>query len=66
MTVGIKPCLPVKGISLILGDDLACDKVVINPQLLEILCKEAKWEQEEQYEGLFPSCAVTHAMAKAI
>ena len=56
----------MKGISLILGNDLAGSKVVANPQVLEIPCKEAKWEQEKQCEGLFPSCAVTCTMAKAI
>ena len=34
--------------------------------MLEIPCKDTKWEQGKQYEGLFPSCAVTRAMAKAI
>ena len=66
MAVGLRPCLPVKGISLILGNDLAGYKVVVNPQVLEIPCKDTKWEQGKQFEGLFPSCAVTRAMAKAI
>ena len=56
----------MKGIPLILGNDLAGDKVVVDPQVLEIPCKDTKWEQGKQFEGLFPSCAVTRAMAKAI
>ena len=64
VAVELRPCLPVKGISLILGNDLAGDKVVVNPQVLETCCKDTKWEQGKQFEGLFPSCAVTRAMAK--
>ena len=66
VTVGLRPCLTVKGISLILENDLAGDKVVVNPQVLEIPCKDTRWEQEKQYESLFPSCSVARAMAKAI
>ena len=65
VAVGLRPCLPVQGISLILGNDLAGDKVVVNPQVLEIPCKDTKWEQGKQFEGLFPSYVVTRAMAKA-
>ena len=65
VAVGLRPCLPVKGISLILGNDLAGNKVVVNPQVLEIPCKDTKWEQAKRFEGLFLSCMVTRAMAKA-
>ena len=53
VAVGLRPFLPVKGISLILGNDLAGDKVVVNPQVSEIPSKEVKWELDAQYEGLF-------------
>lgn len=65
VTVGLRPSLPVKGISLILGNDLAEDKVVVNPHVPEVPCREPEWKQEKLVEGLFPSCAITRAMAKA-
>jgi len=33
VTVGIHPDLLVKGVSLLLGNDLASDKVVVNPHV---------------------------------
>ena len=54
VAVGLRPCLPVKGISLILGNDLAGDKVVVNPQVLEIPCKDTKWEQGKQLKFCSP------------
>ena len=36
--VGIKPSLPFKGISLLLGNDLAGDKVVTDPILIDKPC----------------------------
>ena len=33
MAVGIRPSLPFKGVHLLLGNDLAGDKVVVNPLL---------------------------------
>lgn len=55
----------MKGISLILGNDLAGDKVIVDPHVSEVPCKEAEWERGKQIDGLFPSCAVTRAMTKA-
>lgn len=64
---GIRPALPVPGVSLILGNDLAGDKVF--PQL----CMSAKpvvqpttEVLEEKYPGIFLCCAVTRAMSKKI
>ena len=33
VTVGLRPSLPVKGVSMILGNDVAGDRVVGNPQV---------------------------------
>jgi len=53
VTVGLSPSLPLKGISLILGNDL------VNPQISEVPCKEPEWKHEKQMEGLFPSCTIS-------
>ena len=38
VAVGIRPSLPFKGVHLLLGNDLAGDKVVVNPLLTNIPC----------------------------
>ena len=60
--VGIRPRLPFKGVSLLLGNDLAGGKVVPS------VCLSAKPSTEKVVEDtdLFPSCAVTRAMAKRV
>ena len=62
--VGIRTSLPIQGVSLILGNDLAGERVMANP------CVSANPElntNPEEIElhvpGVFPSCAITHAMA---
>ena len=63
--VGIRPSLPVQGISLILGNDIAGEKVMVdpcvspNPQLSTV-----PEEAEIQIAGVYPSCAITRAMAQ--
>ena len=60
--VGVQPTLPVEGVSLLLGNDLAGSKVMADPCLSCLPCvsDSTSWE----IPGLFPACAVTRAMAK--
>ena len=63
--MGIHPDLPVKGIKLLLGNDLAGDKVMINPCVSSHPCSPEDTDSEIQDSpGLYPICAVTCAMAK--
>ncbi|XP_065894244.1 uncharacterized protein [Dysidea avara] len=62
VAVGLRPSLPVKGVSMILGNDLAGDKVTGEPRVSEVPCSIT---EAEQFSCFFPSCAVTRAMAKA-
>ena len=64
MVVGVRPTLPVKGVSLLLGNDLAGGRVVPDP----IICEKPSLigEVEEENKELFPSCAITRAMAKKL
>ena len=62
--VGIKPSLPIQRVSLILGNDLAGERVMVNP------CASANPELNTNLEEIklhvpddFPSCAITCAMA---
>ena len=47
---------------MMLGNHLAGNKVMGNPQVSEVPCFTT---QREQVEYLFPSCVVTCAMSKA-
>ena len=65
VVIGIKPSLPIKGVHLLLGNDLAGDKVVVNP-LVTYTPNIGQTDDpiEQEIPGLYPSCAVTRAMAK--
>ena len=63
VTLGIRPSLPFDGVHLLLGNDLARDKVVINPVVTENPClNQSPSLVEKEIPGLYPSCAVTRAM----
>ena len=48
VAVGIRPSLPFKGIHWLLGNDLAGDKVVVNPLLTNIPCEDQLPDLNEQ------------------
>ena len=63
--VGIQPSLPFEGVHLILGNDLAGDKVVVNAVVTEKPCLEQSPDPvEKEIPGLYPACVVTRAMSK--
>ena len=65
VAVGIRQTLPFKGVGLLLGDDLAGDKVVVNPLVTDMPCMDQSPDPiEQELPDLYPSCAVTRAMAK--
>ena len=65
VAVGIRPSLHFKGVHLLLDNDLAGDKVVVNPLLTTIPCLDQPPDPiEQEIPDLYPSCAVTRAMAK--
>ena len=65
VVVGTRLTLPIKGVSLLLGNDLAGGKVVANPKVTSKPITLVNTEKlEEVIPGIFPSCAVTQAMAK--
>ena len=50
---------------MLLGNDLAGDKVVVNPLLTNTPCEDQLPDPiEQEIPDLYPSCAVTRAMAK--
>ena len=65
VAVGIRQSLPFKGVHLLLGNDLAGDKVVVNPLVTDTPCMDQSPDPiEQELPDLYPSCAVTRAMAK--
>ena len=57
--VGVRPSLPIRGVDLILGNDLA---VIASPRMLKDPEKLPHTAVEDQI--IYPACAVTRAMAK--
>ena len=65
VAVGIRQSLPFKGVPLLLGNDLAGDKVVVNPLVTDMPCMDQSPDPiEQELPDLYPSCTVTRAMAK--
>ena len=65
VVIGITPSLPFKGVHLLLGNDLAGDKVVVNPLVTDTPnIRQTDDPIEHEISDLYPSCAVTRAMAK--
>lgn len=66
VAVGLKTSLPFKGVHLLLGNDLAGDKVVVNPLVTDTpnLEENTSGYIEQEIPDLYPSCAVTRTMAK--
>ena len=65
VVISITPSLPFKGIHLLLGNDLAGDKVVVNPLVTDTPnIGQTDDLIEQEIPDLYPSCAVTRAMAK--
>ena len=65
VVIGITPSLPFKGVHLLLGNDLAGDKFVVNPLVTDTPnIGQTDDPIEQEIPDLYPSCAVTRAMAK--
>ena len=65
MAVGIRQTLPFKGVHLLFGNDLAGDKVVVNPLVTGTPCMDQSPDPiEQELPDLYPSCTVNRAMEK--
>ena len=60
VTVGVVPTLPVEGVSFLLGNDLAGDKVSVSSMVVEEPETQLETEKlREEFPGIFPACVVT-------
>ena len=65
VVVGIRQTLPFTGVLLLFGNDLAGDKVVVIPLVTDTPCMDQSSDIiEQEIPDLYPSCAVTSAVAK--
>ena len=63
IVIGMRPSLHVQGISLILGNDLAGEKVMVDPRVVEKPREDEKTERlAEKFPGIFPASVVTRSM----
>lgn len=66
VSVGVRPSLPIKGVSFILGNDLAGGKVM---PVLEVMDQPNFVSCDElsvSYPDTFPACVLTRAQAKRV
>ena len=60
VVIGITPSLPFKGVHLLIGNDLAGNKVVVNPLVTDTPnIGQTDDPIEQEIPDLYPSCAVT-------
>ena len=65
VAVGILPSFAVKGLYLLLGNDLARHKVVVNPLLTNVPCINQPLDPiERETPGFYASFAITITMSK--
>ena len=65
--VGAMTSLPLEGISLIFGNDLAGDWVMADPCVCSKPCLSTEAGASEiQRSGVFPLCAITETMDKKV
>ena len=63
IVLGMRPLLPVEGISLIPGNELAGEKIMVDPRVVEKIRDDEKTEKlAEKVPGIFPASVVTHSM----
>lgn len=63
--VGVRPVLPVRGVSFILGNDLAGGKVVPSLEVVDTLSEEHSTDElSQKYPNAFTACVITRAQSK--
>ena len=63
IVISMRPSLSVEGISLILGNDLAGEKVIVDPRVVEKPRDNEKTEKlAEKFPGIFPASVVTRSI----
>ena len=62
IVIGMRPFLPVEGISLILGNDFAGERVMVDPRVVEKPRDDEKTDRlAEKFPDIFPASVVTRS-----
>ncbi|KAJ8364747.1 hypothetical protein SKAU_G00135780 [Synaphobranchus kaupii] len=65
VTVGVVPTLPVPGVSLLLGNDLAGSQVCVTPVVVSTPLEVPETQElEREHPEVFTACVVTRALAR--
>jgi hypothetical protein len=65
--VGVRPTLPVKGVTFILGNDIAGGRVSAKPIVVsKPICSDTSDSLRDEFPEVFKSCVVTRAKAKLV
>lgn len=65
IVAGVVPILSLKGVSMLLGNELAGGKVTIHRKVILVPVTSLETKKiEKKNSSLFPSCAVTQAQVK--
>ncbi len=62
--LGVRSELPVEGVGLVLGNDLAGGKVFSSPVVVETPEPPIKFDVASLFPSVFPACAVTRAQSR--
>lgn len=63
--VGVRPTLPIEGVSFILGNDIAGGKVLPVLEVLDSISPQTQQDDlAKEFPNVFPACVVTRAQAK--
>lgn len=62
--VGLCAQLPIEGVTLLLGNDLAGGKMLINPEVIAVPMSENSDDLAVKFPKVFPVCAMTRARAE--
>ena len=63
IVIGMRPSLPVEAISLILGNDLAGERVMVDPRVVENPRDDEKMKRlAEKFPGIIAASVVTSSM----
>ena len=67
VTVGMVPRLPMEGVDMILGNDIAGPKVKVTPRLrLQPVLDESTEKLQVEHPGIFPACVTTVSQKKQV
>ncbi|KAL2086009.1 hypothetical protein ACEWY4_019329 [Coilia grayii] len=65
VTLGVVPSLPIEGIQLLLGNDLAGERVSVSPIVGRLPCEALETKAlEAEYPAVFSACVVTRSQAQ--